>query len=63
MAMTGGQGVPDIKPYLSWADPIEIPAEDSDSLSEALSIPETGQKVIIVRGRCPEEAAYEKVEC
>ncbi|HIJ06989.1 MAG: Indolepyruvate ferredoxin oxidoreductase alpha and beta subunits-like protein [Methanomicrobiales archaeon 53_19] len=63
MAMTGGQSVPDIAPYLSWADPLEIPTEDTEALSDALFIPETGQKVIIVRGRCPEEAAYEKVEC
>jgi hypothetical protein len=63
MAMTGGQSVPDIAPYLSWADPLEIPTEDTEALSDALFIPETGQKVIIVRGVCPKEAEYEKVEC
>lgn len=63
MAMTGGQDVPDIKPYLSWADPVEIAAEDTEALSEVLSLPESDIKVIIVRGVCPEEAEYEKVEC
>ncbi|MCP1663040.1 MAG: indolepyruvate ferredoxin oxidoreductase [Methanocalculus sp. MSAO_Arc1] len=63
MAMTGGQPVSDICQYLEWAEPLVIPAEDTKTLEDVLSVPEEGQKVLIIQGRCPEDAAYEKVEC
>ncbi len=63
MAMTGGQRSYDIRRYLAWADPVIIPAEDTEALETILSLPVEGPKIVIVEGSCPEGACYEKVEC
>ncbi|HVP94108.1 MAG TPA: thiamine pyrophosphate-dependent enzyme [Methanoregulaceae archaeon] len=62
MAMTGGQGVFDISPYLSWAKPLICPADDVDCFREVLRVPES-PTIVVVEGRCPEGRHHETVEC
>ncbi len=61
LGMTGGQPGYDPVPYLSWANPVVIPAEHPD-LSLLLR---TGRepKTVVVEGFCPEGESYERVAC
>jgi TPP-dependent indolepyruvate ferredoxin oxidoreductase alpha subunit len=62
MGMTGGQPVPDVLPYISWAKPVICPANDNRRLDSALS--GTGYPhVVVVEGTCPEETIHETVVC
>jgi indolepyruvate ferredoxin oxidoreductase alpha subunit len=61
LGMTGGQQGYDPVPYLSWADPVVIPAGHPDlprHLGKA-----GGPKTVVVEGTCPEGETYERVAC
>ena len=59
LGMTGGQAGYDPVRYLSWADPVIIPAGHQD-LSRVLE-PGEGPKTVIVEVICPEGESYERV--
>ena len=61
LGMTGGQPGYDPVPYLSWANPVIIPADHPD-LSRILE-PEKRPKTVIVEVICPEGESYERVAC
>ncbi|MDD1663892.1 MAG: thiamine pyrophosphate-dependent enzyme [Methanomicrobiales archaeon] len=61
LGMTGGQPGYDPVRYLSWANPVVIPADDPD-LSRVLE-PGEGPKTVIVEVICPEGESYERVAC
>jgi hypothetical protein len=61
LGMTGGQQGFDPVPYLSWADPVVIPAGHPD-LSSHLGR-EGGPKTVVIEGTCPEGETYERVAC
>jgi TPP-dependent indolepyruvate ferredoxin oxidoreductase alpha subunit len=61
LGMTGGQPGYNPVPYISWADPVVIPADHPD-LSLLLR---KGRepKTVVVEGTCPEGETYETVAC
>ncbi|MDD1669881.1 MAG: thiamine pyrophosphate-dependent enzyme, partial [Methanomicrobiales archaeon] len=61
LGMTGGQAGYDPVRYLSWANPVVIPADHPD-LSRILE-PQEGPKTVVVEVICPEEESYERVAC
>jgi TPP-dependent indolepyruvate ferredoxin oxidoreductase alpha subunit len=61
LGMTGGQAGYDPVRYLSWANPVVIPAEDPN-LSRFLE-PGDEPKTVVVEVICPEGESYERVEC
>ena len=61
LGMTGGQVGYDPVRYLSWADPVIIPA-GHPGLSRILE-PGEGPKTVIVEVICPEGESYERVAC
>lgn len=62
LAMTGRQEARDVVPFLRWARPTLIDADDRAALAAALLPPERPTTVII-RGRCPDGARYGTVDC
>jgi len=58
MGMTGGQPVCDLMPYIRFADPLVISADDSAALSEVLT---TTRRpcTVVVQGDCPEVIHHE----
>ncbi len=62
LAMTGRQEAVDVAPFLDWACPALIDADDRAALAAALLPPERPTTVII-RGRCPDGARYGTVDC
>ena len=62
MGMTGGQAVPDIDRYITWADPVHIQAEDTDRIRRECTTPDC-LNVVIISGQCPEGEEHEKLEC
>ncbi|MBN2734567.1 MAG: indolepyruvate ferredoxin oxidoreductase [Methanomicrobiaceae archaeon] len=66
MAMTGGQNIPDIMPYISFLDPVLRDASDPSLralLEDNLSGKRDRLKVIVVEGRCLEGCWHEKISC
>jgi hypothetical protein len=61
LGMTGGQAGYDPVPYLSWANPVVIPADHPD-LSPLL-MTGRGPRTVVVEGFCPEGESYERVAC
>ncbi len=61
LGMTGGQSGYDPVPYLSWANPVVIPADTPD-LFRILE-PGEGPKTVVVEVMCPEGESYERVAC
>jgi hypothetical protein len=61
LGMTGGQPGYDPLPYLSWADPVVVPAGHPD-LPRILE-PGRGPRTVIVEVDCPEGESYERVAC
>jgi indolepyruvate ferredoxin oxidoreductase alpha subunit len=59
LGMTGGQQGYDPVPYLSWAEPVVIPAGHPD-LSFRLGRGE-GPRTVVIEGTCPEGETYERV--
>jgi indolepyruvate ferredoxin oxidoreductase, alpha subunit len=62
MGMTGGQQAYDIRPYISWADPVFCRADDIVRLRETL-VPSELTRVVVIEGDCPAGRHHETVEC
>lgn len=61
-AMTGKQPIPDLLPYLAWANPVICDAEDEEELRNAIGC--AGRPMlVVVEGDCPEGANHAFVEC
>jgi len=54
MGTTGRQPVPEILPYVAFADPVVCIASEHDKIS-GLLVPGTKLRVIVIQGACPEE--------
>jgi indolepyruvate ferredoxin oxidoreductase alpha subunit len=66
MGMTGGQGIPDVLPYLTWAHPVVCAANDTACIEEYLLSWELSRKglfILYIVGECPTGAHHETVEC
>ena len=66
MGMTGGQAVPDILRYLSWAHPAVCTANDIECIEEELlagKASRKGLRILCIVGGCPPGAHHETVEC
>ena len=65
MAMTGGQGCPDILPYLTRFTPIVISADDPglEKLIEQKITEKTGLRILVVEGKCPSGENHETIPC
>jgi len=59
-AMTGGQPVPDLLPYLSWARPVVCGAGESRTLDRELVVTDT-PRTLVVEGVCPEGCSHETI--
>ena len=66
MAMTGGQNIPDIIPYISFLNPVVTGAGDPrlrSIIEESLSEKTNSLKMIVVEGRCLPGEEHEKIKC
>ncbi len=66
MGMTGGQGTPDVLPYLTWAHPVVCVADDTACIEEHLISWNSSRKglcILYIVGDCPPGAHHETVEC
>jgi indolepyruvate ferredoxin oxidoreductase alpha subunit len=61
LGMTGGQEGYDPLPYLSWANPVVIPADHPDL--PLLIRKRREPRTVVVEGFCPEGESYERVAC
>ncbi|WOF15286.1 indolepyruvate ferredoxin oxidoreductase [Methanoplanus sp. FWC-SCC4] len=63
MGMTGMQNAPDIMPYISWADPLIIPAGSPEKVLKYLREGTEFLKIIVVEGECPPGEEHEAIKC